>query len=233
MHERSEAIAVEGGAVPTAVLGPDDAGRVPALLVVPSIFGPAPDLCKRLSELADDALVAVPDPFWRLGGGVVPYDDLERARSRLAGFDVARCIADLGAVLDWASSRSNGRVVGLGICFGGPLVLRFAGGGRLAGAATWHGSRMENYLDRARQTTCPLRLHFGSGDPVTPPDAIERIRAAFASNPDVSIVVHPGAVHGYSHDGAAYDARACRAGLDAVRELLDASRRAPTKRRNR
>jgi dienelactone hydrolase len=65
---------------------------------------------------------------------------------------------------------------------------------------------------------------------VTPPDAIEKIRSAFAANPDVSIVVHPGAVHGYSHDGPAYDARACRAGLDAVRELLHASPRALPRR---
>jgi len=230
MSERSEAIEVEGGAVPSAVLGPDDASRVPALVVVPSIFGPAPDLCKRLSELSDAALVVVPDPFWRVGGGVIPYDQLERARARLAGFDLKRCISDLGAVVDWAAARSNGRVIGLGICFGGPCVLRFAGEGRLAGGATWHGSRMESFLDRAAATTCPLRLHFGGADPVTPPDAIEKIRAAFAANPDVAIVVHAGAVHGYSHDGAAYDPRACRGGLDAVRELLDASLRAHPRR---
>jgi len=230
MNERSEAIEVEGGAVPCAVLGPADASRVPALVVVPSIFGPAPDLCKRLSELSDAALVIVPDPFWRAGGGAIPYDQLERARSRLAGFDPKRCISELGAVVDWATARSNGRVIGLGICFGGPLVLRFAGEGRLAGVATWHGSRMESSLDRAAATTCPLRLHFGGADPVTPPDAIEKIRAAFASNPDVCIVVHPGAFHGYSHDGPAHDARACRAGLDAVRDLLDASPRAHPRR---
>ena len=220
MGERSDAIRVEGGAVPTTVLGPDDPSRVPALVVVPSIFGPARDLCTRLSELSRDALIVLPDPFWRVGGGVVPYHEIGRARGRLAGFDVGRCIADLGAVVDWATAASKGRVVGLGICFGGPLVLRFAGEGRLAGVVTWHGSRMESYLDRARETVCPLRLHFGGADPVTPPDSIEKIRSAFASNPDVSIVVHPGAVHGYSHDGPAYDARACRAGLDAARDLL-------------
>ena len=224
MNERSEAIRVEGGSVPTAVQGPDDPSRVPALVVVPSIFGPAPDLRKRLEELSDAALIGVPDPFWRVGGGVIPYDDLEYARSRLAGFDPRRCVADMGAVVDWATTQSNGRVVGLGICFGGPLVLRFAGEGRLAGVVTWHGSRMESHLERARETTCPLRLHFGSADPVTPPEAIEKIRSAFASNPDVSIVVHPGAVHGYSHDGPAYDARAARAGLDATRELLESTR---------
>jgi carboxymethylenebutenolidase len=222
MSQRAEtiAVAVEDGAIPTVVLAPEEAGPWPGLVVVPSIFGPAPDLVERLSRLSHRALVAVPDPFWRLGGGVVPYDDHEGAIRRLQGFDLPRCIADLGAVIDWTRARCNGRVAGLGICFGGPFVLRFAGEGRLQGVVTWHGSRMENFLERAGDVTCPLRLHFGEDDPITPPEAIEKIRAAFASHPDVSIVVHPGAAHGFSHDGPAYDEKACRAGLEATRALL-------------
>jgi carboxymethylenebutenolidase len=217
---RSEAIPVPGGAVPTAVCGPASASRAAALLVVPSIFGPAPDLLERLSEFADGALLVVPDPFWRTGGGVVPYDQHDAAVARLRGFELRRCIEDLSAVLDWARARSAGRVVGLGICFGGPFVLRFAAERRLDGVVTWHGSRMEDHLGRAGEIICPLRLHFGDADPITPPPVIEKIRSTFSAHPDVSIVVHPGADHGFSHDGPSYDARACRAGLDAVRELL-------------
>ncbi len=85
---------------------------------------------------------------------------------------------------------------------------------------TWHGSRMESFLDRADRITCPLRFHFGSADPITPPDAIEKIRTAFAGHPDVSFVVHPGLEHGFSHQGKSYDATAAQAGLEAARELL-------------
>lgn len=220
--EQAEAIGieVEGGAIPTRVLVPKDARSWPALVVVPSIFGPAPDLEARLAPLSERALVVLPDPFWRVGGGVIPYGDREPAFARLKDFDLARCDDDLRAVIAFARERGNGRVAGLGICFGGPFVLRFAGEGELDGVVTWHGSRMENFLKRAGDTTCPLRLHFGADDPITPPDAIEKIRSAFASHPDVSVVVHTGAVHGYSHDGEAYDGSAFRAGLDATRELL-------------
>ena len=221
MRDETETIAVEGGGVPTAILGPEAAGDVPALVVIPSILGPAPDLLKRLSEFADRALVAVPDPFWRLGAGAVPYEDKEGAIARLKGFDSRLCSADLGAVVDWARAQGNGRVVGVGICFGGPFVLRFAAEGRLDGVVTWHGSRMEEHLKRADEIRCPLRLHFGDADPVSPPEVIDAIRSAFASHPDVSIVVHPGADHGFSHDGGSYEPSACRAGLDAVGELLD------------
>ena len=218
-------IPVAGGAIPSVVIGPIDGDpTAPGLLVIPSIFGPAPDLVRRLASLDGEPLVVLPDPFWRNGGGVVPYRDHQAAISRLRGFDAGLCADDLSAALEWTRAHSSGRVVALGICFGGPFVLRLAGLGRIAGGVTWHGSRMEGYLDRAATTTCPLRLHFGEADPITPPAAIAKIREAFAAHGDLSIVVHPGAVHGFSHDGAAYDEKACRAGLEATEELLRAER---------
>jgi carboxymethylenebutenolidase len=220
MARRSEAVPVEDGAVPVAVLAQGAADADTALLVVPSIFGPAVDLLDRLAEFQDRALVAVPDPFWRQGGGALPYDRKDAAFARLQGFDLRRCMGDLSAVLDWTRARGARRAIGLGICFGGPFVLRLAAQGRLEGVVTWHGSRMQDHLDGADRIACPLRLHFGDADPITPPEVIETVRRTFADHPDVSIVVHPGADHGFSHDGPAFDARACRAGLDAVAELI-------------
>ena len=220
MQQRTDAVPVDGGGVPVHVIGPDDASGAPALVVVPSIFGPAPDLLADLAKLADAALVVVADPFWHEGGGVVPYADHDGAIGRLRGFELPRCLSEMNAVIDWARDRCSGRVVGLGICFGGPVVLNAAADGKLDGLITWHGSRMENHLGRAAAIRCPLRFHFGEADPVTPPDAIAKIRAAFADHPDVSFVVHPDLVHGFSHEGAAYDAAAARQGLDATRDLL-------------
>jgi len=213
-------VPVEGGAVPVQVLGPEDASDVPGLVAVPSIFGAAPDLLRDLASLEDVARVVVPDPFWHEGGGVVPYADHDAAIQRLRGFDRDRCFAEMRAVIEWTRARCNGRVAGLGICFGGPVVLTAAGEGALQGLITWHGSRMQGFLENAEKITCPLRFHFGEDDPVTPPEAIEQIRAAFAGHPDVSIVVHPGLVHGFSHEGAAYDEKAARQGLEATRDLL-------------
>ncbi len=220
MQQRAESVPVDGGGVPIDLLGPADAGAVPGLVVVPSIFGPAPDLQKQMSELADAALVAITDPFWRVGGGVVPYDDHDGAIERLRGFDRDRCFADVRAVIDWTRERCNGRVAGLGICFGGPVVLVAAGEGTLDGVIAWHGSRMEGFLDRAAEIRCPVRFHFGAADPVTPPEVIEKIRAAFADHPDASFVIHPDAVHGFSHDGAHFDPVAAQSGVDDTRTLL-------------
>jgi pimeloyl-ACP methyl ester carboxylesterase len=87
------------------------------------------------------------------------------------------------------------------------------------GAADDLFEALATLADRAAEITCPLRFHFGEADPVTPPEAIEKIRAAF-DHPDAEFVVHPGLVHGFSHEGTSYDAAAARLGLDAARALL-------------
>ena len=220
MSQESVSISVDGGSVPTAVLRPAEPQSRPALVVIPSIFGPAPDLVAQLEEIGDAALVVVADPFWRTGEGAVPYNDMDTAFGRLAEFDVDRCHTEMSAVVDWAAQNSNGRVVGLGICFGGPYVFRFAADDKLAGGVTWHGSRLEDHLDRADEISCPLALHFGDADPITPPEVIGAVQAAFAGKDKVSIVVHPGASHGFSHDGDAYDETAYRAGFGATLDLL-------------
>lgn len=220
MRHEEVSIPVEGGAVPIHVQGPDDPTGLPGLVVVPSIFGPAPDLLKQIAELAGAALTVVTDPFWRAGGGAVPYADRDTAFGRLKGFDLPACFRETRAVIDWTRERCNGKVAGLGICFGGPIVVTAAGDGALDGIAAWHGSRMEAFLARASEVTGPIRFHFGSADTITPPEAIETIRGAFAHNTDARFVVHDGLEHGFSHEGASYDEAAARAGLEDTRELL-------------
>jgi len=213
-------VRVEGGEVPVHLPGSEEARDFPGLVVIPSIFGPASDLLRGLASLSDAALVVVMDPFWRAEAGAIPYADRDAAFGRLRGFDLEACFADTLCVIEWIRERCNGRVAGLGICFGGPVVLHAAADGALDGVVTWHGSRMENFLGRADQITCPLRLHFGEADPVSPPEAIAKIKLAFAAHPNASFVVHPGLVHGYSHEGESYDEVAARSDLEATREFL-------------
>ncbi len=213
-------IDVSAGQLPATVLGPEDAGA-PAVVVVPSIFGPAPDLLGRLEALADDTLVVVPDPFWRTGEGAVAYDDMDTAIGRLADYDFAACATEMAAAVEWARAHGNGKVVAVGICFGGPFVLGLGKRGLLDGIVTWHGSRMESVLDDVDIITCPVHHHLGSEDPVSPPEAIAAIRDAFESNTEARVVVHDGATHGFSHDGPAYDEVAAGAGLASLVELVD------------
>ena len=100
------------------------------------------------------------------------------------------------------------------------MVLDLAGAGALAGLVTWHGSRMDQFLDRAKEIDCPIRMQFGGADPMTPPETIATIESAFSGNPDARFVVHPGLDHGYTLRGEHFDAEALSVDLGVTRELL-------------
>jgi carboxymethylenebutenolidase len=213
---------VEGGELPLAIARAGGAGA--AVVIMPSAFGIASDLEVQMEELATDASIVVAiDPFFRDDAGPAPYEDMARVMARLQGLDHQRGYRDLRAAIAWARAQEAGQpVVILGICFGGPYALLAAADGVIDGVVTWHGTRMENYVERAAEMRCPMRLHFGGADPFVPPKAVEAVRAAFAGHGDVRIIVHDGATHGFSHRAApqAYDEHAERAGMDSLRELI-------------
>jgi len=226
-------VGVEDGSVPVRVLTTEPADRAPdrpALLCVPSIFGGNDDLVAQMASLTDVATTAIMDPFWRVEAGAIAYDDRKAAFDRVGELDRSKTPGDVEAVAAWLAERSNGRVAGLGICFGGPLVLLGAAAGHLAGVVTWHGSRMEQVLDRLDPLAIdgPIRHHLGDADPITPPEAIEAIGAAFADHPDHRMTIHAGADHGFSHEGEAWDAEATAAGMADLREVLTALASPPT-----
>ncbi|HET6582453.1 MAG TPA: dienelactone hydrolase family protein [Nannocystaceae bacterium] len=218
-----ESVALDDGELPLTLAHGGGTGA--AIVIMPSAFGVAADLVEQMDELADTAsLVVAFDPFFRGEPGVVPYDETQRVLARLQGFDRARAHADVRVAIEWTRERVRMPIVMLGICFGGPYALVAAADGDVDGVVTWHGTRMHEHLARAEQMRCPMRLHFGALDPIVPPPAVQAVRDAFAQRDDVRIVVHDGATHGFSHRAAprAYDARAERAGMAALRELVAA-----------
>jgi carboxymethylenebutenolidase len=221
MQTRLQQVPIDGGAIPVTFIAPAGAEALPALVIVPSIFGVAEDLVAQMEVLAAAGATAVAmDPFWRVQPGPLPYHDASAAFARLRQTDLQQIMSDLASVLAWVRPQCTGRIVGLGICFGGSFCFRAAARGELDAVVTWHGSRLDEFLDLAAEIRCPMRLHFGDSDPVMPMDRVALVQEAFASRDDVVIVIHQGAGHGFSHQGAAYHEAACRAGLDAAKEMI-------------
>jgi len=211
---------VEQGELPLTVVRGSGSGA--GVVIMPSAFGVGPDLTSQMEELgAHSRLVVALDPFFREDPGASPYDDMGRVMSRIQSVDRARAHRDLRAAIEWTHKEAGSAPIMVGICFGGAYSLLVAAEGMVSGVVTWHGSRMEGFLDKASEMRCPMRLHFGAVDPFVPMTAVAAVRAAFAGREDVEVVVHEGATHGFSHRHApAYDERAERAGMAALRELV-------------
>lgn len=202
--------------------GADARSELPWVVIVPSIFGVAGDLRVQMAELGDHARVLAVDPFYSVGAGPLPYSDFAGALARLQRTDLGGFEAELQALLALLGTQAP--VIAVGICFGGPFVVRAAAAGLLAGVVTWHGSRLEGQLDALRamaERGVPARLHFGDADAFVPLTTVEAVRAVLGTQASESVVVHPGADHGFSHrSGPKYQAVAERAGLNAVLELV-------------
>ena len=184
---------------------PDDGGSYPGLIIFPSIFGVTDELAEHADQIAaTGAVVLAFDPLSRSDDpGGLGESDRERAIARIGGADFGRMTRDFRELLAALKQdpACNGRVVGLGICLGGPFVFNAAADSELDGVATWHGSRMGNVVGRASEVKCPVLMDFGDEDPVAPPEEIAKIEGACEAIEDFTLRVHAGAGHGFSHTG--------------------------------
>jgi|GEM_PF-397110 len=197
----------------------------PSLVIVPSIYGVHPDLERQMVWIAraTGGLVAAIDSFWNVDRGPVPYSDPQRAIERMGKLDKEAAMADFAQAIAWIREHEgcDGRLAGLGVCFGGPFVFLAASQGLLDGVVTWHGSRLDQFLNLAPAIKVPMALHFGAHDTAVPMDTVEEVRAAFAEHDGVDVVVHPGAGHGFSHpDGPAFREPAALASMQAAVDLV-------------
>ncbi|MGF1467599.1 MAG: dienelactone hydrolase family protein [Sandaracinaceae bacterium] len=214
--------APDGTSIPIALAAPDALG--PAVVIVPAILGVTDEIRTRLDEYAAaGVLAAALDPFHRVDPGPVGPDELPRAMARAKATDPDGCYGDLSSLIDHVRRQPgcNGKLVAVGICFGGRYAWRAAADGRVDGAATWHGGGIGELAHLAERIRCPLSLQFGGADSSIPVEEVDRIRAALQGHGNVEIALHPGAQHGFTHRGAPmFDEAANAAAENGVRTIL-------------
>ncbi len=193
--------AVAGSALPGLL----SRGARTGLLIVPSIFGNDAGTVGLAESFAQRGFaVGLPSLFGRTDAGPCGFDAAgkERAFARMRAYDRDQGLGDLAGWVELVRGAGNGKVVVLGICFGGHLAVLLNARGVAQGVVTVHGGGLEKTLDQAAAMKAPMSLHFGSKDSATSPEAIAQVRAAFAARSDVHIAVHPDAVHGFAHPGS-------------------------------
>ena len=197
--------ASDGAEIEIHGAAPPHEGTYPGLIIFPSIFGVTDELAQHADEIAETGAVVVSfDPFARGDdSGGLGESDRERAFARRAGLDFPRATADFRELLAALKEdpACNGRVIGLGICLGGPFVFNAAADSELDGVVTWHGSRMGSVVGRAGEVKCPVLMDFGDEDPVVPVEELATIESECKAIDDFRMRVHAGAGHGFSHTG--------------------------------
>ncbi|MQX35545.1 dienelactone hydrolase family protein [Roseospira navarrensis] len=204
---------------------PDGTARA-GLVVVQEIFGVNAHirgLCDRFAEAGYRAIA--PALFDRVERGVeLAYDDEGTARGReIRGrLDWRKPLLDIDAARNLAASA--GRVGIVGYCWGGSLAwlaaCRLAG---FAATACYYGGQIIQFAEE--NPRCPAILHFGAQDSLIPLDDVGRISAA---HPDLPILVHAGAGHGFNCDARdSYRPEVAAAAGERTLRLFDETLTAP------
>jgi len=183
------------------------AGKGPGIVLCQEIFG----INAYIREVADyyaeeGYVVLAPDLFWRLDKNVelgYTEDDWKKAFDYLQRFDIDRGMEDITAAVRVLRTRTEvtGKVGALGFCLGGRLAYLAAARSGVDCAVGYYGVSIDQYLKEAAKIKVPMVLHFAANDKYAPPEAVEKIKAAFKGRPEIEIYVYPGVDHAFARTG--------------------------------
>jgi len=204
------------------------AGRHPAVLIWPDIFGLRPafrQMGKRLAEAGYTVLVV--NPFYRTKKAPTApeHADFNDPDTRKMLMDLhstlgpATAKTDAQAFMPWLDRQAavdTGRKAGTtGYCMGGPLVFETAAAAadRIGAAATFHGGGLvTGQADSPHLLIPTMKAHFliaiAENDDQKQPAAKDVLRESFKkAGLPAEIEVYPGTMHGWCPpDSAVYNA---------------------------
>lgn len=164
------------------------------LVIVQEVFGITDQLKMVVRSFAEDGYdTIIPALFDRKERGtVLPFSEGKTGVELAFSIDPADNLADIQAAGNEVAGGSAASV--LGYCFGGGVAFKAAIELDLTCAISYYGTKLEPLLDAAPK--CPMLFHFGESDQFSPPELIEKVRAAC---PDAVIYTYD-AGHAFAND---------------------------------
>ena len=174
---------------------PAQGKRRGGLVVLQEIFGVTDQLKGVAAHYAGLGLeVAVPALFDRKErGAVIPFGQGPRGRDIMLAADLSQTMTDVDAAVT-TLKQNGGKVVVMGFCWGGGLALRAAQVLDVAGAISFYGTRLPQYLDRPLKA--PLLCHCGTGDEHVPMEMVEQMKDYL---PEAEVQIYE-AGHAFAND---------------------------------
>lgn len=225
VETRSDTVKTSDGAMPVHVARRKGvSGKLPAVIVVQEAFGLNHNITEIAERIAAEGYQAMaPNFYYREGGKVVTYAELQEAIGLMTRWTDAHIVTDVHAVVAALGSDGGVRADRIGItgfCMGGRATylaacevaairaaVTFYGGG-IAGQQFGPGASAPVALTGKMKAA--IQLHFGDKDSYIPPTAVEEIRQALErADKDYEIHVYKGAGHGFfCRDRADYNEEA-------------------------
>jgi len=180
------------------------AGKGPGLVLFQEIFGVNEHIRGVAEQYALDGFVVLaPDLFWRGAPKIeLGYEGADRARGielmhAMTPDHVASDITASVGALRARPETAGAKLGAIGYCLGGRLAYNAAALGGIDAAVAYYGGGIHNELDRAAFIHCAMQFHYAGHDDNISPEAVEKVRQAFADKP-AEVFVYPSAHHGFN-----------------------------------
>lgn len=207
-------VAVGGVSVPVYEARPATGKDHPILVLISEIWGVHEYIKDSARRFAKAGFYAVaPELFVREGGGG-HLTNIQEILKIVLSQKREQTLGDIKATVDWAKKRPNVKADRAGVtgwCWGGSTTFQVAAtNSDMKSAVAWYGPPARPYqgaggpvtgFDLAKDIKIPFLGLFGETDKnPTPEDAKKFGEMVRAHNPNVEIVVYPGAGHAFHAD---------------------------------
>jgi carboxymethylenebutenolidase len=200
--------------VPVYEARPASGKDTPIVLVISEIWGVHEYIKDTTRRFAKAGFYAVAPELFVREGGVGHLTNIQEILKIVLGQKREQTLGDIKATIDFAKTRPNVKASAVGVtgfCWGGSTTMQVAGTNPDTKAAVaWYGPPNRPYqggsgpvtgFDLAKDIKIPFLGLFGETDKNPPPEDAKKFGEMVKHhNPNVEIVVYPGAGHAFHAD---------------------------------
>jgi carboxymethylenebutenolidase len=207
-------VPVGGVNVPVYEARPAAGKDHPIIVVISEIWGVHEYIKDTTRRFAKAGYYAIAPELFVREGGVGHMTNVQEILKIVLSQKREQTLGDIAAAVDWAQRRPNvkaDRVGVTGFCWGGSTTIQVAATNPdMKAAVAWYGPPARPYqgasgpvtgFDLAKDIKVPFLGLFGETDKNPPPEDARKFgELVRAHNPNVEIVVYPGAGHAFHAD---------------------------------
>lgn len=207
-------VTIGGYKMPVYEARPATGSGAPIVLVISEIWGVHEWIRDVTRRFAKAGFYAVAPELFQREGGVGHLPNIQDIIKIVLAVPRKQVLGDCAAAVDWAKKRPGVRADRVGVtgwCWGGSTVYQVAGTNPdIKAAVAWYGPPARPYpdspspvtgFDVAKDIKVPFLGLYGEKDTSpAPADARKLGEMLRGHNPNVEIVVYPGAAHGFFAD---------------------------------
>lgn len=207
-------VSIGGYRLPVYEARPAAGAGHPIVVCISEIWGVHEYIKDTARRFAKEGYHAIAPELFKREGGVGHIPDIQQILKIVLNVPREQLLGDVAAAVDWAKKRPGVKADRVGVtgwCWGGSSTIQVAATNPdVKAAVAWYGPPARPYkgasgqvtgFDLAKDIKIPFLGLFGEEDKNPPPADVKKfIELVRQHNPNVDVVIYPGAGHAFHAD---------------------------------